>query len=156
VSHTLPSDIRCLLYTVKAPNPFLPFRLWDIWGNWGWNFHSLCCCFSFYVFSVAKPTGKQGCQMGYFKTKNPNFGKFWRSLDWKMLIYFMAIWNILWSFGIGILRPFGIIYGRLVYVIVIWYIFPILVCLDEEKSGNPAWKSVQLSLKPKWRVFFSQ
>jgi hypothetical protein len=34
--------------------------------------------------------------------------------------------NILWSFGI--------IYGRL----VICYIFPVLVCLDQEKSGNPA------------------
>jgi hypothetical protein len=26
-------------------------------------------------------------------------GKFWRALDWKMLIYFMSIWNILWPFG---------------------------------------------------------
>jgi hypothetical protein len=29
--------------------------------------------------------------------------------------------------------------------VVIWYIFPILVCLDEENSGNPA--SVQISTK---------
>jgi hypothetical protein len=28
------------------------------------------------------------------------------------------------------LWPFGIIYG------ILWYIFPILVCLDQEKSGN--------------------
>jgi hypothetical protein len=35
-----------------------------------------------------------------FQTKNPNLGKFWRALDWKLLIYFMAIWNILWRFGI--------------------------------------------------------
>jgi hypothetical protein len=41
-----------------------------------------------------------------FQTKNPNLGKFWRALEWKMLLYFMTIWNILW--------PFGIIYGPLV------------------------------------------
>jgi hypothetical protein len=34
--------------------------------------------------------------------------------------------------------PFGIIYGSLVVVIwYIFYIFPYLVCLDQEKSGNP-------------------
>jgi hypothetical protein len=44
--------------------------------------------------------------MVYFQTKNPNLGKFWRALVWKMLIYFMDIWNIstdiwdsLWPFG---------------------------------------------------------
>jgi hypothetical protein len=36
----------------------------------------------------------------YFRTKNHNLSKFWRTLDWKMLIYFMVIWDILWSFGI--------------------------------------------------------
>jgi hypothetical protein len=48
----------------------------------------------------------QGCQMVCFQTKNPNLGKFWRALEWKMLVYFMVIWNIL--------LPFGIFYGRLV------------------------------------------
>jgi hypothetical protein len=33
--------------------------------------------------------------MASFKNKTPNLGKFLRALDWKMLIYFMAIWNIL-------------------------------------------------------------
>jgi hypothetical protein len=42
----------------------------------------------------------------------------------------MTIWNNL--------PPFGIFYGRLVLFVVIWYIFPILVCLDQEKSGNHA------------------
>jgi hypothetical protein len=41
---------------------------------------------------------EQGCQMVYFQTKNPNLGKFWRALDWTMLIYFMTIWNILRAF----------------------------------------------------------
>jgi hypothetical protein len=41
-----------------------------------------------------------------FQTKNPNYGKFWVALEWKMLVYFMIIWNIL--------RSFGIFYGHLV------------------------------------------
>jgi hypothetical protein len=27
-----------------------------------------------------------------FQTKNPDLGKFWRVLDWKRFIYFIAIW----------------------------------------------------------------
>jgi hypothetical protein len=65
-----------------------------------------------------------------FQTKNPNLGKFWRALDWKMLVYFMAIWNIL--------QKFGIFYDHLVYFVVIWYIFPRFGILYQEKSGNPA------------------
>jgi hypothetical protein len=37
--------------------------------------------------------------MVYFQTKNPNLGKFLRTLDWKMLIYIMDYWNILRTFG---------------------------------------------------------
>jgi hypothetical protein len=33
---------------------------------------------------------------------------------------------------------YNVVYSRLVYFVVIWYIFPVLVCLDQEKSGNPA------------------
>jgi hypothetical protein len=62
---------------------------------------------------------EQGCQMVCFQTKNPNLGKFCRALDWKMLICFMAIWNILWQFGI--------FYAQLVHFVLIWYIFPVLV-----------------------------
>jgi hypothetical protein len=58
---------------------------------------------------------KQGCQMGSFQTKNPNLGKFWRdALDWKMLIYFRAIWNVL--------QTFGIFYDHLVSFVFIWNI----------------------------------
>jgi hypothetical protein len=46
--------------------------------------------------------------MVYFQTKNLNFGTFLRALDLKMLIYFMAICNILQTFGI---------------FMTIWYIF---------------------------------
>jgi hypothetical protein len=57
--------------------------------------------------------------MVYFQTKNPNLGKFLRALHWKMLIYFMASWNILLTFGK--------FYNHLVNLVLIWYIFPVWV-----------------------------
>jgi hypothetical protein len=42
----------------------------------------------------------QDCQMVCFQTKNPDLGKFWRALEWKVLLYFMSIRNILWPFGL--------------------------------------------------------
>jgi hypothetical protein len=66
-----------------------------------------------------------------FQTKNPNLGKFWNAFYWKMLIYFMANWNIL-------LR-FGECYGHLVHFVSIWYIhFHVFGIVYQEKSGNPA------------------
>jgi hypothetical protein len=44
----------------------------------------------------------QDCQMVCFQTKIPNLGKFWRVLQWKMLVY--------------------VFYGHLVHVMVFWYI----------------------------------
>jgi hypothetical protein len=38
-----------------------------------------------------KTTLHLGCQMVRFHTKNTNLGKFWRLLQCKMLVYFMAI-----------------------------------------------------------------
>jgi hypothetical protein len=63
---------------------------------------------------------------------------FWRVLEWKMVC-----WNVL--------RPSGILFGVLVYFVVIWCMFPVLVylvviwctyvsrfgILYQEKSGNP-------------------
>jgi hypothetical protein len=60
---------------------------------------------------------KQGCQMVCFQTKNHNLGKFWRDLDSQMSIYFMAIWDILGTFGI--------FYDHLVPFLFIWYICPV-------------------------------
>jgi hypothetical protein len=54
---------------------------------------------------------EQDCQMVSFQNKNPNLGKFWRSLDWKMLKYLMAIWNIF--------QTFGIFYDHLVHFVFI-------------------------------------
>jgi hypothetical protein len=73
----------------------------------------------------AKPNSVlQACQMALFQTKNHDLSKFWRVLQWKVLVYyiyvqlvyFTAIWYILW--------PFGVFYG-------------VLVCCTKEKSGNP-------------------
>jgi hypothetical protein len=64
-----------------------------------------------------------------FQTKNPDLGKFWRVLQWKMLLYFMGIWPIL--------RLFGTFSGHLVYFMAIWYIFPRFGMLHQEKSGDP-------------------
>jgi hypothetical protein len=66
--------------------------------------------------------------MVYFQTQNHNLGKFWRFLQWKILVYFMAIWSIS--------RPFGI----MVYFLVILYIFSVLVycstkCLHDENDA---------------------
>jgi hypothetical protein len=49
-----------------------------------------------------------------------------------MLIYFMAIWNIL--------QTFGIFYDHMVHFVFIWYIFSGLDMMDQEKSGNPGAK----------------
>jgi hypothetical protein len=61
-----------------------------------------------------RKTQVQGCQMAYFQTNTPNWGKLWWVLQWKdvytfygHLVYCTAIWYTLW--------PFGIFY-------VIWYI----------------------------------
>jgi hypothetical protein len=71
----------------------------------------------------------QGCQMVCFQTKNPNLGKFWSVLQWKMLVYLMSIWSIL--------RPLELFYGHLVYFVIIWYIFSRFGMLCQEKCGNP-------------------
>jgi hypothetical protein len=75
---------------------------------------------------------KQDCQMAYFYTKNPDSGKFWWVLQWKMSVYFRDIWSIL--------LPCGIFCGHLVYFTVIWYIFPRFGILYQERSGSPAQK----------------
>jgi hypothetical protein len=72
-----------------------------------------------------------------FQTKNPNLSKFWKALDWKMLIYFMAIWNIL--------RTYGIFYDHLAQFVFIWYIFFAFGIMHQEKSGNPGRQHFYLS-----------
>jgi hypothetical protein len=52
------------------------------------------------LLDPVKEAARQGCQMAYLQTKNPNFGKFWRVLQWKMLLYFMSSWTVLLPLGI--------------------------------------------------------
>jgi hypothetical protein len=63
-----------------------------------------------------------------FQTKNPNLGKFWGVLQWKMLVYFMD--------NLSIFCSFVIFYGHLVYFLPFGILY-------QEKSGNPvtAWSS---------------
>jgi hypothetical protein len=61
--------------------------------------------------------------------QNPKLGKFLRALDWKMLIYLMAIWNIL--------QTFAICYDHLVDFLFVWCIFSSFGIMHQEKSGNP-------------------
>jgi hypothetical protein len=71
----------------------------------------------------------QGCQMVYFQTKNTNLGKFWRALQWKILVNFITIWSIL--------LQLGIFYDHLVYFVVFLLYFSGSGMLYQEKSGKP-------------------
>jgi hypothetical protein len=61
--------------------------------------------------------------MKYFNTKNAILGIFWRALEWKMLIYFMAMLDI---------------FGPLGDLMAIWYIFPILVYCTKKNMATQA------------------
>jgi hypothetical protein len=61
--------------------------------------------------------------------KNPNLGKFWTALEWKMLIHPAVIWNIL--------LPFGLFYGNLVNFVVVWCVMTHFGRVFRDKSGNP-------------------
>jgi hypothetical protein len=52
---------------------------------------------------------------GWFQTKNTTSGKFWRVLEWKMLVYFMTIWNMYFTAIWYALWLFGNVCGHLVY-----------------------------------------
>jgi hypothetical protein len=52
------------------------------------------------------------------------------ALDWKMLIYFMDIWNIL--------RTLGIFYDHLVHFVSFGTLISGFGMMNQEKSGNPA------------------
>jgi hypothetical protein len=57
-----------------------------------------------------------------FLNQNTILGKFWRVLQWKVLVYFTAIWSILRLFGIfcGHLEYFMVMY--LLYFPPFWYV----------------------------------
>jgi hypothetical protein len=67
----------------------------------------------------------QGCQMVYLKNPNPNLVKFGRALQWKMLVYFMAISSFL--------RPFG---KHILCMANSHIYFPILVCFIKKNLAT--------------------
>jgi hypothetical protein len=79
--------------------------------------------------------------MYIFKPKIPIWVNFGGSSNGRS--YFMAVWSILRPFGIGILWPFGLFYGHLVYLRPLGIFCGHLVnvsrfgMLYQEKSGNP-------------------
>jgi hypothetical protein len=105
-----------------------------------WNKNSSSTASSRRRFANSSPMWKQnacvdqGCQMVSFQTKNPNWGKCWRALDWKMLIYFMAIWNIL--------QTLGIFYDQLVHFVFIWYIILVWVIFSKKNLATLTWTAV--------------
>jgi hypothetical protein len=87
-------------------------------------FVTLACT---YASFLAKYLQLWACQMVYLYTKNP-ICVYFRALEWKILVYFMAISNSLFSFVI--------FYGHLVYVcgcrVVIF--FPIWYVVGTKKN----------------------
>jgi hypothetical protein len=69
-----------------------------------------------------------GLPDGLFSNQKSQFGKKSRSSDWKMLIYFTAIWNILWTFGI--------FNDHFVQFVLIWYIFLVLVSCTKKNLAT--------------------
>jgi hypothetical protein len=67
------------------------------------------------VFGKLDVDKKTGLPNGIFQTKNPNLGIFWKASQWKTLIHILAIWYILWAFGIFT--------DHFEYFVVFWYIF---------------------------------
>jgi hypothetical protein len=47
---------------------------------------------------------------------NPDLGKFWRALQWKLLVYNLSIWPILRLHIWYSVWPLGIFYGYLVCI----------------------------------------
>jgi hypothetical protein len=79
-----------------------------------------------------------------FQTKNPNWGRFWRFLQWKILAYIFIIWSIL--------RPLEILYGHLVHFVVIWYILPRFGICCQENSGNPGSEHTAITAIPEVEI----
>jgi hypothetical protein len=80
------------------------------------------------LLQLSVESSGQGCQMVYFQKQNQNLGKFWRVLQWKILVYFMAIWSIF--------RPFGILLA-LWYILWSFGVFSLLCYILTRKIWQP-------------------
>jgi hypothetical protein len=79
----------------------------------------------------------RGCVGGLPDGIIPNFGKFWRVLQWKVLVYFCPF---------GTFATIWYIFGHLVYFLVIWYIFWLFGVF------LPFWYVVARRIWQPWRV----
>jgi hypothetical protein len=75
-----------------------------------------------------------------FSNQNSNLGKIFRALDWKMLIYFMAILNILRTCGIDSLWLFGTFCVHSVHFLRFGYHAPRKIW-QPCTGGNPIFRS---------------
>jgi hypothetical protein len=117
---------RLILYLIASGENFSKFWVSDKWQVVVLRKHEVVKAdwhkaHRFPDFLQNEGCGDQGCQMACFQTKNPNLGKFWRVLQWKMFVYFMSIWSILWQLEIfnGHLLVFC---GHAVYFSPFWCI----------------------------------
>jgi hypothetical protein len=100
---------------------------------WSKRFWLEGCLFWSNLFCTCEGNRKvQCCQMVYFRTKkNPSLVKFWMVLEWKMLVF---------------LEPFCLLYGQMVYFIAVWYILwsigiflPALVYCTKKNLATLVW-----------------
>jgi hypothetical protein len=114
---------------------------------WSSNYFTYRCSDAYIGQTIGRL--KQSCQMVYFQTQNPYLGKFWKVLQWKMLVflkpfclfygemvYFMAIWYSLWSFGIFC--------GHLVYFFKFWYVVARKIWQPWFETQNLEWMQVHM------------
>jgi hypothetical protein len=71
---------------------------------------------------------------GIFSNQKAQLGKLWKVLQWKTMVNCVTVRSIL--------RSFGIFYGR--SWLGSWYIFTRFGMLYRVKSGNPAWRGVNI------------
>jgi hypothetical protein len=103
------------LHENQCYDPFLHSLAAHILGNkcqfFRWKYFLSITSVPSHTAPKGHSTRKQGCQMVYFQTINPNLCTFWRVWQWKILVYW-SVWHV-W-------RPFGLFYSHWVYVPIIW------------------------------------
>jgi hypothetical protein len=83
----------------------------------------------FFQYHALSPT--RVARVFIFKPKIPNWINFGGPyVDWTMCIYFMAIWNILLSFGL--------FFDHLVHFVLIWCIFAVLLSCTKKNLATPS------------------
>jgi hypothetical protein len=106
--------------------------------NWFYVWASLKSSSSSSFFEIRINGSSKGCQMAYFWTKIPIWVNFGGSYDGRCRY-------ILWTFGLHILRTFGILCGTFGLFSHVWV---------KEKSGSPG-SNPSFAFVCFWRHFFA-